>query len=115
VQRAVAAAPRATREARLTPTRPPPAEPSEAGPPIDATDLPPLDPDHSPPPAVRPAAAQAPPVAAASPGTPAAPAGRECRPYTAETPLAGRGVAVQGIACRDADGAWRLVSEVPVH
>jgi hypothetical protein len=114
VQRAVAAAPRPTREARLTPPRQLPAEPSEAGPPIDATDLPPLDPDH-PPRAARPAAAQAPAVAAASPGTPAATAGRECRPYTAETPLAGRGVAVQGIACRDADGTWRLVSEVPVH
>jgi hypothetical protein len=40
---------------------------------------------------------------------------RECRPYTSERTLTGRGLPVQGIACRDADGQWRLVSEAPLH
>ena len=40
---------------------------------------------------------------------------RECRPYTANSTLAGNGIAVQGIACRDGDGQWRLVSEVPLR
>lgn len=40
---------------------------------------------------------------------------RECRPYTSERTLTGRGLPVQGIACRDADGQWRLVSEAPLR
>jgi hypothetical protein len=105
-----AAAPRPAREARLTPARRRRAEPeAERGPPIDATDLPPLEPEPR-------AAPQAPGLGIAAAAQAAAPpAQRECRPYTADTPLAGRGVAVQGIACRDADGAWRLVSEVPLR
>ena len=38
---------------------------------------------------------------------------RECRPYTADTTLSGSKAPVQGIACRGADGQWRLVSEAP--
>ncbi|HEV2551884.1 MAG TPA: hypothetical protein VGU20_31535 [Stellaceae bacterium] len=55
------------------------------------------------------------------PTTPAATAGgnssnpRECRPYTADTTLSGGRAPVQGIACRGADGQWRLVSEVPAR
>jgi surface antigen len=40
---------------------------------------------------------------------------RECRPYTSSTTLTGRGLRVEGIACRGSDGQWRLVSEVPLH
>jgi hypothetical protein len=106
-------------------------ESSETGPqapPIDAADLPPLDGSAPPPPPPAPAApAQAsdpapaigPPVQLARQQPPAAAAEapasdqHECRPYTAETTLTGRNVAVQGMACRDSDGKWRLVSEVP--
>ncbi len=112
-------------------------------PPIDATDLPPLDepapntpaaeasppvapPEASPPPPLPVAAAPAPTAPAIGPPrrlarnpSPTAPemAGeqRECRPYTANSTLTGKGVAVQGIACRDSDGQWRLVSEVPLR
>jgi surface antigen len=49
------------------------------------------------------------PVAAAAVGQ------RECRPYTSSTTLSGRSITVQGIACRDGDGQWRLVSEVPAR
>jgi hypothetical protein len=117
--RTLATAPRPSREARLTPARRHPAE-TERGPPIDATDLPPLEPaTRAEPPADRPGSgssvtAAAPPIAI-TPAAQTAPEQRECRPYTAETPIAGRGLAVQGIACRDADGAWRLVSEVPLR
>jgi hypothetical protein len=55
--------------------------------------------------------AGAPASAAASAATPQ----RECRPYTSTTTLTGNAVAVQGIACRDGDGPWRLVSEVPAQ
>lgn len=51
------------------------------------------------------------PVAAASAATPQ----RECRPYTSTTTLTGNAVPVQGIACRDGNGPWRLVSEVPAR
>ncbi len=50
-----------------------------------------------------------PPPAAAEPST------RECRPYTSSTTLTGRGLRVEGIACRGSDGQWRLVSEVPLR
>jgi hypothetical protein len=59
--------------------------------------------------------------AANGPGTPVAAAAgtaapqRECRPYTSTTTLTGNAVPVQGIACRDGDGPWRLVSEVPAQ
>ncbi|MGO8920686.1 MAG: hypothetical protein ACLQJR_32735 [Stellaceae bacterium] len=116
----------------------PAAEAGPLAPPIDASDLPPLDraagpsPDKAaaPPPAqpaqaLAPAAA-APQQASAIEATPlpadaptvasAAPAARnECRPYTADTTLTGRSIAVEGTACRGTDGQWRLVSEVPQH
>ncbi len=106
-------------------------------PPIDAADLPPLD--EAPPPApqrptqfaapggssVPPAGALGPPVplwraqANNAPPPAAAPAAepntRECRPYTSSTTLTGRGLHVEGIACRGSDGQWRLVSEVPLR
>lgn len=111
---------------------------SQDAPPLDAADLPPLPPGSDNPPAAVPPPPPAAPAAAAAaaigppmrlvrdaaepspsgsslPSAPpgAAAAGRECRPYTSSTTLSGRAVAVQGIACRDGDGQWRLVSEVP--
>jgi hypothetical protein len=108
-------------------------------PPIDAADLPPLDDAPSAPqryaapsgssepsaggigapiPLWRAQADNAPPPAAAATATAAADAGpstRECRPYTSSTTLTGRGLRVEGIACRGNDGQWRLVSEVPLR
>lgn len=110
-------------------------------PPIDAADLPPLD---EAPPAPQPPtqfaapsrssgppagglgppvplwhaqqANNAPPPAAPASTPAAADAGnRECRPYTSSTTLTGRGLRVEGIACRGNDGQWRLVSEVPLR
>ncbi|HKW54521.1 MAG TPA: hypothetical protein VJO12_12575, partial [Stellaceae bacterium] len=118
--------------------RPRPSENSD-NPPIDAADLPPLDEAPAP---QRPTQRAAPsgssqpaagslgppvplwrtqqannnplPVPAATPAS--ADAGnRECRPYTSSTTLTGRGLRVEGIACRGSDGQWRLVSEVPLH
>jgi len=40
---------------------------------------------------------------------------QECRPYTADTSLTGRSLPVRGMACRGADGQWRLVSELPAR
>ncbi|HEX7968605.1 MAG TPA: hypothetical protein VF502_10315 [Stellaceae bacterium] len=105
------------------------------GPPIDAQDLPPLDdvPAAKAPLPVETAAPSSAPPAAGALGPPvplralpasgsmapgaatAVPNPRECRPYTSNTTLTGRGAAVQGIACRGPDGQWRLVSEVPVR
>src|SRR5216683_1910413 len=103
-------------------------------PPIDAADLPPLD---EPPPAPQrptpfaaPAGSSEPPGGALGPPVPlwraqasnaapspaaAEPSTRECRPYTSSTTLTGRGLRVEGIACRGSDGQWRLVSEVPLR
>ena len=50
---------------------------------------------------------------AAAPGK--ATLGPDCRPYTADSTLSGRSLAVQGTACRGSDGQWRLVSEVPLR
>jgi hypothetical protein len=36
-----------------------------------------------------------------------------CRPYSSETTVTGLPLPVRGLACRDADGHWQLVSEVP--
>jgi periplasmic protein TonB len=52
---------------------------------------------------------------AGAPAASAATPQRECRPYTSTTTLTGNAVPVQGIACRDGDGPWRLVSEVPAR
>jgi hypothetical protein len=122
-----------------------PVREARAHPPIDAGDLPPLEDNASPTlpreaavaPAPPPSTATAPvgppirllgppgapaPVTGSSvPTTQAAGAGgngpnpRECRPYTADTTLSGGRAPVQGIACRGADGQWRLVSEVPAR
>jgi hypothetical protein len=118
-----------------------PSEPSD-NPPIDAADLPPLNEAPAPQRPTQlagpngssqpPAGGLGPPVPlwraqqannnppqqqAAAATTPAsADAGnRECRPYTSSTTLTGRGLRVEGIACRGNDGQWRLVSEVPLH
>lgn len=117
------------------------ADTGSSAPPIDAADLPPpASPAASAPAAVAEASAPAaaPTAAAAAAREPApipaptaqlvrqasnapleavaSPAGHgECRPYTADTTLTGRSVAVEGVACRGSDGQWRLVSEVPQH
>lgn len=117
------------------------ADTGSSAPPIDAADLPPPDSPAASAPATAaeaPAPATAPAAAAAAAREPApipaptaqlvrqasnapleavaSPAGRgECRPYTADTTLTGRSVAVEGVACRGSDGQWRLVSEVPRH
>ncbi len=90
-------------------------------PPVDAADLPPLE--NAPTAALTP---PAPPASAAAAGAPiplvprqpperlsgsSAPTARECRPYTGTTTLSGREAPVQGMACRDSDGQWHLVSE----
>ncbi|HWG80494.1 MAG TPA: hypothetical protein VN681_12005 [Stellaceae bacterium] len=136
--------PRRAEPARHAPSavsRPHPSEPSD-NPPIDATDLPPLDeapapqrptqlatPNGSSQPPVnglgppvplwrsQQASNNLPPPQTATAATPAsADAGnRECRPYTSSTTLTGRGLRVEGIACRGNDGQWRLVSEVPLR
>lgn len=132
--------PAATTQESETPVRE-----ARAHPPIDAGDLPPLEGAATPAPSREPAAAPAPPPSTAAapvgppirllgppgapapvtgssvPTTPVATAGgngansRECRPYTADTTLSGGRAPVQGIACRGADGQWRLVSEVPAR
>jgi surface antigen len=56
-----------------------------------------------------------PPVASAATPAAADAGNRECRPYTSSTTLTGRGLRVEGIACRGNDGQWRLVSEVPMR
>jgi hypothetical protein len=105
----------------------------DQGPPVDLADLPPLPSGGRP--SAPPARAQAaapigPPIrlvgepavpplggsgnSAAALAQPAA-VQRECRPYTSSTTLTGRAVTVQGIACRDGDGQWHLVSEVPTR
>jgi len=93
-------------------------------PPVDAADLPPLE--NAPTAAVTPPAPAATGTAAAAAtgapiplvprqaperlsGSTAPP--RECRPYTGTTTLSGREAPVQGMACRDSDGQWHLVSE----
>jgi len=139
------APPRRAEPARHEPrqaSRPRPSEPSD-NPPIDAADLPPLD--NAPAPqrptqlaapsgSSQPAGGLGPPVplwhsqqqanntppSAPQPAAVAAPASadvgnRECRPYTSSTTLTGRGLRVEGIACRGNDGQWRLVSEVPMR
>jgi hypothetical protein len=87
---------------------------------VDAADLPPLE--------NPPTAAVAPPAPPSSTATGApiplvprqpperlsgstTPTSRECRPYTGTTTLSGREAPVQGMACRDSDGQWHLVSE----
>jgi hypothetical protein len=110
-------------------------QPEMRGPPIDAADLPPLPASTAPqdqltgnvvaprppaPPRPEPetAVALGPPVplGRTAANSPAGTANtRECRPYTSDTSVTGRGLAVQGIACRGRDGQWRLVSEVPLH
>jgi hypothetical protein len=116
-------------------------------PPIDAADLPPLDPPTNlvapagPSTALtveptdgatgRPGQALAPPVPLTRPriasengvGASAPPTGpaqsaaakpsQECVPYISDKSLFGGRGSVQGIACRDPDGRWRVLSEAP--
>jgi hypothetical protein len=42
-----------------------------------------------------------------------APSPHECTPYSSDTTMSGRSEPVRGLACRDADGTWRRMSEVP--
>jgi hypothetical protein len=128
---------------RPAPREPPPpsrARPIENRdlPPIDAADLPPLDAAPAAPQRptqfAAPGGSSEPPTGGLGPPVPlwraqasnalppptaAANAvdtnTRECRPYTSSTTLTGRGLRVEGIACRGSDGQWRLVSEVPLH
>jgi hypothetical protein len=37
----------------------------------------------------------------------------DCVPYSSDTTISGRSEPVQGVACRDASGKWRRMSEVP--
>jgi surface antigen len=93
------------------------------GPPLDATDLPPIE-------GAGPRAADTarqdargrwePPRAATTgvgASTPAAAdAGQaECRPYVADTTITGAARPVAGLACRQADGRWKLVTERPTQ
>lgn len=94
-------------------------------PPVDAADLPPLEKTPTAaiaPPAPTPADAAPTSAATGAPiplvprqtperlsGSTAPP--RECRPYTGTSTLSGREAPVQGMACRDSDGQWHLVSE----
>jgi hypothetical protein len=133
----VAAAPRPSETRASEPARAAPRN----GPPIDATDLPPLEgaaaaaparqaesapslddrlaPTQADPRPQREASAAplALPSTAAGSGSTAparAPAnaeGRECRPYTSTTSLMGQERRVSGLACRLPDGRWKLVSE----
>jgi hypothetical protein len=122
----------------------PPAEGLQ--PPIDAGDLPPLDPPirlaapaGPSTPTPRPSAdatarsdqASGPPVpltrsrisaeegASAPPSRPAQSAAvepsSECAPYISDKSMSGGRGPVQGIACRDPDGRWRVVNEGPRH
>jgi len=90
---------------------------TESAPPVDAADLPPLE--HAPSTAVAapahaatgapiPLVPRQPPERLSGSTTPTP---RECRPYTGTTTLSGREAPVQGLACRDSDGQWHLVSE----
>ena len=135
--------PRRAEPARHEPiqvSRPRPNEPSD-NPPIDAAELPPIDEAPAPQRPTQVAApngSSQPPVGGLGPPVPlwrsqqqannnppqeataATPASadagnRECRPYTSSTTLTGRGLRVEGIACRGNDGQWRLVSEVPLR
>ncbi len=140
MERQIDRAPAATAQDSRAPVRE-----ARAHPPIDAGDLPPLEEGATPAPSREAAAAPAQPAAAATspvgppirllgpPGAPGPVSGttvpttraaatggsepnpRECRPYTADTTLSGGRAPVQGIACRGADGQWRLVSEVPAR
>jgi hypothetical protein len=113
------------------------------GPPIDASDLPPLEPgagSSSPPlqrppygdsalPALPPTVAQAnTPVPAPPPAPPVGSVGgsagapsrsaataemTDCRPYTSATSITGQERSVEGMACRLPDGRWKLVTEAP--
>jgi hypothetical protein len=115
-RRPVAAARSEPRAGDLAPQR----GSSRNGPPVDADDLPPLEAFAVPP--SRPAAPAAPaPVASTSRAAPesagsSAQAGTDtsdCRPYTSMTSLMGQQRQVSGIACRQPDGRWKLMSEMP--
>jgi hypothetical protein len=108
--------------------------PIPQGPPIDATELPPIATPAAAPaasiasaessaarlhaptsltPVWTKASTAAPPAAAAA-GTPAASAnGEACHSYTATRTLLGQPRQVSGLACRDGSGQWQIISELP--
>jgi hypothetical protein len=91
------------------------------GPPLDATDLPPIE-GSGPRTADTPrqeasrrweaprttsgVGASTPTAAGSSP---------ECRPYVADTTITGAAKPVSGLACRQPDGRWKLVTERPMQ
>jgi hypothetical protein len=87
-------------ENRPIPLRPGSSVP-RGGPPLDARDLPPLETASA-------------PAASATEGSGAS-GGGECRPYTAETSIMGQPRVVSGVACRQPDGRWKLVTEQPAR
>jgi hypothetical protein len=111
-----------------------PGDATNLPPPIDAADLPPLDPAPAAPSsrqAVLPSATPRTPSVGAplllvtpppergsggtaqreSTGPTSPPSLSDCVPYTADTSMSGRSEPVQGLACRDARGQWRRASE----
>jgi hypothetical protein len=110
----------ATRSGGPIPLRPGSSIP-RGGPPIDATDLPPLEGSGSRTYDAPSPQASAPRTEAGSSGataTAAAASGRsaaECRPYVADTTITGSARPVSGLACRQPDGRWKLVTERPMQ
>jgi hypothetical protein len=105
-----------------------PAAPAEAPSALERVVLPTAKPQPPAAPAVKPAARRAPhahqaPKPAVTPSRgnlvpAAAPRALEatrqpppCKPYTAETTLAGEARPVRGIACPDPNGGWRIITE----
>jgi hypothetical protein len=103
-------------------------------PPVDAADLPPLDEPPSAPGSRQAVLPSAPPrslstggpmplvtaapepgaggsVQPGSTGPTSAPNTSECVPYAADSSISGRSEPVQGLACRDAGGRWRRITE----
>ncbi len=113
-----------------TPPRTPDAVPSGApagsqGPPLDIADLPPMDSAATAAPPAGSAAADAaaarlhgptsltPTKASAAPSPGSAGAGEACHSYTATRTLLGQPRQVSGLACRDSNGQWQIISELP--
>jgi len=95
------------------------------GPPIDVGDLPPLDPSATPtlpptatvdPGAARQGSTQGPTKLAPVWSTVSASGGAAsdtCRNYTATRTLLGQPRQVGGVACREPNGQWQIISELP--
>jgi hypothetical protein len=99
--------------------------PESQGPPLDASQLPPLTSPVTPP--AQPASADAsasrlhaptsltPVWTRASAAAEAAngSSGEACHTYTATRTLLGQSRQVSGLACRDGNGQWQIISELP--